>query len=157
MIGLVAALALLAPTCYQPPISSPVVDPFRAPVCVFCPGNRGLEYTPPIGTRVVAAAAGTVTFSGLVAGVRYVVVQQGDGRLATYGRLAAALVREGATVAAGDVVGTTTDRFYFGLREGGQYIDPAPFLGTLKSRPRLIPLDGSTPRPAPPPTLRCGG
>jgi murein DD-endopeptidase MepM/ murein hydrolase activator NlpD len=157
VISLVAALTLLAPTCYRPPISSPVVDPFRAPACTFCPGNRGLEYAPAIGTRVVAAAAGTVTFSGLVAGVRYVVVQQGDGRLATYGRLAAMQVLDGATVAAGDVVGTTTDRFYFGLREDGQYIDPAPFLGTMKSRLRLIPLDGSPARPAPPPTLRCGG
>jgi murein DD-endopeptidase MepM/ murein hydrolase activator NlpD len=155
VIGVVAVLGLLAPTCYMPPITSPVVDPFRAPACQFCPGNRGLEYEPAIGTKVVAAAAGVVTFSGLVAGVRYVVVEQDDGRLATYGRLAAAKVVVGASVAVGDQIGTTTERFYFGLRDGDQYIDPAPFLGTLRSRPRLIPTDGSPPRPAPAPTLSC--
>jgi murein DD-endopeptidase MepM/ murein hydrolase activator NlpD len=155
MIGAIAILSVLVPTCYLPPVASAVVDPFRAPACTFCPGNRGLEYRPPTGTRVVAAASGAVTFSGLVAGVRYVVVDQTDGRTATYGRLAVARVALGAPVKAGDVVGTTTDRFFFGLREGDRYVDPAPFLRSPRYRPRLVPLDGSAPRPAPPPTMHC--
>ncbi len=155
MIGAVVALALLAPGCYQPPIASPIVDPFRAPACSYCPGNRGLEYQPPPGSQVVAAASGTVTFSGVVAGVRYVVVAQTDGRTATYGRLAAARVVVRAAVAMGDVVGTTTDHFFFGLREGDRYIDPEPYLGVLRYRPRLVPVDGSAPRPAPLPTRVC--
>ena len=73
MIGAVIALLLLTPGCYQPPVESPIVDPFRAPECPFCRGNRGLEYQPPSGSPVVAAADGVVTFSGVVAGVRYVV------------------------------------------------------------------------------------
>ena len=48
--------------------------PFRAPACAYCPGNRGLEYDAAVGSPVRAAAAGTVTFAGVVAGVRYVVV-----------------------------------------------------------------------------------
>jgi murein DD-endopeptidase MepM/ murein hydrolase activator NlpD len=155
MIGAIAIVSMLVPTCYLPPIASPVVDPFRAPACTFCPGNRGLEYTPAAGTPVIAAAAGVVTFSGLVAGVRYVVVAQSDGRTATYGRLAVARVVVGAMVHPSEVVGTTTDRFFFGLREGDRYIDPAPFLGRLHYRPRLIPVDGSASRPAPPPTMHC--
>jgi hypothetical protein len=83
------------------------------------------------------------------------VLRQGDGRAATYGRLAAANVGLGAAVPAGAVVGTTTDRFYFGLREGDRYIDPQPFFGVAHFRPRLIPSDGSRPRPAAPPTMRC--
>jgi murein DD-endopeptidase MepM/ murein hydrolase activator NlpD len=155
VIGAVAALALLSPTCYLPPISSPIVDPFRTPACAFCPGNRGLEYEPPVATPVSAAAGGVVSFSGVVAGVRYVVIEQSDGRLATYGRLAAVRVVVGATVGRGDIVGATTTRFFFGLREGARYVDPAPFLGTPRYRPRLIPVDGSTPRPAPTPTIEC--
>jgi murein DD-endopeptidase MepM/ murein hydrolase activator NlpD len=155
MIGAIAVLSLLVPTCYVPPVASPVVDPFRAPACTFCPGNRGLEYRPPAGSPVIAAAAGVVTFSGLVAGVRYVVIQQSDGRTATYGRLAVVRVVVGVTVAPAAIVGTTTDRFFFGLREGDRYVDPAPFLGSPRYRPRLLPLDGSTPRPAAPPTLHC--
>lgn len=155
MISAVVALILLAPGCYQPPVSSPVVDAFRAPSCLYCPGNRGLEYEPSTGSRVVAASAGVVRFSGIVAGVRYLVIQQGDGRTATYGRLASARVAVGESVAAGDLVGTTTNRFYFGLRQGERYIDPAPYIGTFRYRPRLVPTDGSSPRPAPSPTMHC--
>jgi murein DD-endopeptidase MepM/ murein hydrolase activator NlpD len=155
VIGAVLAVLALAPACYQPPISSPIVDPFRAPSCAFCSGNRGLEYEPPIGSHVVAAAPGTVKFVGVVAGVRYVVIDQADGHTATYGRLATSRVAVGSTVTMGEPVGTTTDRFFFGLRDGDRYIDPAPFLGTLRYRPRLVPLDGSAPRRAPPPTMQC--
>ena len=155
MVGLMAALSLLWPSCYQPPITAPVIDPFRAPACSYCPGNRGLEYQPAAGSQVIAAAAGTVAFSGVVAGVRYLVVAQVDGRTATYGRLAAALPPVGAGVEPGQIVGRTTNRFFFGLRQGDRYVDPAPFIGVLRYRPRLIPNDGSAPRRPPPPTLRC--
>ena len=148
-------MVLLAPTCYQPPVAAPVVDPFRAPSCAFCAGNRGLEYVPPVGSTVRAAAAGVVRFSGVVAGVRYLVVAQNDGRAATYGRLDSVRVAVGAAVRPGDIVGQTTDRFFFGLRVGDRYIDPAPFLGAPKYRTRLVPIDGSAPRRAPPPTMKC--
>ncbi|HEY7628429.1 MAG TPA: M23 family metallopeptidase [Ilumatobacteraceae bacterium] len=155
MIGVLAAVAVLAPACYLPPVASPVVDPFRAPACAYCPGNRGLEYRPVPGSAVVAASAGTVTFSGVVAGVRYLVIAQHDGRVATYGYLAAATVGPGAAVRAGAQVGVSTARFYFGLREGQRYIDPMPYLGKKRYRPRLIPTDGSLPRRAPPPIISC--
>ena len=155
MIGVVATLVLLSSTCYQQPVHAAVVDPFRAPACVFCSGNRGLEYQPHSGSPVFAAAPGVVTFSGVVAGVRYLVVVQTDGRSATYGRLAVVRVAVGATVRAGETIAATTERFYFGLRQGDRYIDPAPFLGVARYRPRLVPVDGSAPRPPPPPTTTC--
>ncbi len=155
MIGLFVVAALLAHACYEVPVNSPIVDPFRVPACAYCPGNRGLEYTPATGSKVVAAADGVVRFSGVVAGVRYLVVEQADVHTATYGRLASALVAVGARVGPGVVVGTTTNRFYFGLRQGTRYIDPAPLFGSPRYRPRLIPADGSAPRRAPPPTMRC--
>ncbi|HEX2782036.1 MAG TPA: M23 family metallopeptidase [Ilumatobacteraceae bacterium] len=155
MIGAIAVLAMLTPSCYLPPVTSAIIDPFRSPACNYCPGNRGLEYAPATGSRVVAAAPGVVGFSGVVAGVRYLVVDQTDGRTATYGRLASALVAVGATVRAGEPLGTTTARFFFGLRQANRYVDPAPFLGVVRFRPRLIPVDGSAPRPVPHPTMRC--
>jgi murein DD-endopeptidase MepM/ murein hydrolase activator NlpD len=155
VISVLAALTLLVPGCYLPPVESPIVDPFRAPPCAYCAGNRGLEYRPHPGARVVAASAGVVEFNGVVAGVRYLVVRQVDGRSATYGRLAGAGVEVGARVDAGQVLGSTTERFYFGLREGDRYVDPAPFLGILRYRPRLVPVDGSARRRAPPPTMVC--
>jgi murein DD-endopeptidase MepM/ murein hydrolase activator NlpD len=155
VIGLMAAMALLSPSCYLQPVSAPIVDPFRAPACSYCPGNRGLEYLPVAGSVVTAVAGGTVVFSGVVAGVRYLVVEQADGRTATYGRLAAALVAVGGGVLPGEAIGRATARFYFGLRQGDQYIDPAPFFGVRRYRPRLVPIDGSASRRAPPPTVRC--
>jgi septal ring factor EnvC (AmiA/AmiB activator) len=153
--ALVVLLALLPGACLPPPVTAPVIDPFRAPACAQCAGNRGLEYATPPGTRVTAVAAGVVSFDGVVAGIRYVVVLQGNGMRATYGRLASATVALGSVVSAGTVVGTSTDGLYFGLREGETYIDPAPLLGTWHVRPWLVPVDGTPGRAAPPGRLEC--
>jgi len=157
VIGAVVALVMLMPTCYLPPVNAPIVDSFRAPACTFCAGNRGLEYELAPGTPVVAAAAGVVRFSGVVVGVRYLVVDQTDGRVATYGRLGAARVALGSAVRQGDVLATTSDRFFFGLREGQRYVDPAPFLGHARFRPRLVPTGSWPKRRAPPPVMVCSG
>ena len=155
MIGAVVALILLMPGCYVPPVNAPIVDPFRAPACAFCAGNRGLEYQPAPGSTVIAAAPGVVRFSGVVAGVRYLVIDQTDGRAATYGRLGITRVALGAAVSQGDVLATTTERFFFGLREEQHYVDPAPFLGQARYRPRLVPIGDWPRRRAPPPVMVC--
>jgi murein DD-endopeptidase MepM/ murein hydrolase activator NlpD len=145
------------PACLLPPVSAPVVDPFRQPTCEWCPGNRGLQYGGGAGIAVHAAAAGTVSFSGVVAGTRYVVVEHAVGGLrATYGGLATTDLRVGDVVAAGSSIGLTgAAGLHFGLRRGDAYVDPAPLLGRRVERPRLVPTDGTGRRPAPPPTLRC--
>ena len=159
MSALVLALALLPAACYVPPVDAPIVDPFREPACAQCAGNRGLEYATAPGTPVRAVAGGIVSFSGVVAGTRYVVVDHAAGGLrATYGDLAVSALAVGDVVAAGAVVGRVGDHgLHFGLRRGETYVDPAPLLGRLVERPRLVPTDGTAPRPAPPPRLRCAG
>lgn len=155
-----AALTVSAPsvasTCWLAPVVGRVVDPFRAPACRWCAGNRGIEYSVAARTRVRAVATGVVTYSGVVAGTRYVVVDIGAGRRVTYGRLSAALVRRGDRVVARSLIGTVSGTLFFGLRVHGAYTDPSPFIGSLVGRPRLIPSDGAAPRRAPPPVLRCG-
>jgi murein DD-endopeptidase MepM/ murein hydrolase activator NlpD len=148
--------AAAARACWLPPVDAPVVDPFRPPPCTWCAGNRGLEYGTPSGAVVSAVAAGEVTFSGTVAGERYVVVRHADGRRATYGGLASSALRVGDVVTARAVVGVTAAHLHFGLRDGDAYVDPAPFLGRLVGRLRLVPDDGTVARAAPPPRLRCG-
>ena len=147
--------SLLLSSCLLPPVAAPVVDPFREPACPWCPGNRGLTYDVAAGTLVRAAAAGTVTFSGPVAGTFYLVVEHADGLRATYGQLAGSHLAAGDVVVAGATVGQSAGGLHFGLREGDRYIDPAQFLGRLVERARLVPTDGSAPRPAPPPRLTC--
>ena len=158
------ALALLAVpagpvgasrSCWLPPVSGRVVDEFRAPACRWCPGNRGLDYVVSGDSVVRAVATGVVTYSGTVAGTRYVVVDIGGGRLVTYGRLSSASVRRGDRVVARSRVGTVERTLFFGLRVHGTYADPSPYLGMLVGRPRLIPTDGSAPRPKPPAIVRC--
>jgi murein DD-endopeptidase MepM/ murein hydrolase activator NlpD len=96
-----------------------------------------------------------VTFRGSVAGVLYVVVEHADGLRATYGRLSSTSLPTGSTVTQGSDVGRSSNELYFGLRRGDTYVDPAPLLGRLVERWRLVPTDGSPGRRAPPPRLRC--
>ncbi|MGD9999138.1 MAG: murein hydrolase activator EnvC [Ilumatobacteraceae bacterium] len=155
---LVLAFALIAAPCWTPPVDAVVVDPYRAPACTYCPGNRGIEYGPRPGQPVVGVAAGTVTFAGSVAGTRYVVIEHADGLRATYGRLASVSVARGDTIRPGTRIGTTTGRFYFGLRRpepSDEPVDPTPWLGRRRFPTRLVPIDG-TPAPWPGPgTLSC--
>ena len=143
--------------CLLPPVEAAIVDPFREPACPWCPGNRGLSYRLPAGSAVRAAAAGNVTFSGVVAGTRYVVVAHVDGLRATYGGLASSALAAGDTVAGGAVIGRSGTELHFGLRDGERYVDPEPLLGEIAHRARLVPTDGTPARPAPPPRLRCPG
>src|SRR5688572_1373143 len=78
--------------CYVPPVDAPIVEPFVAAPCTYCAGgHRGVEYDVSPGTPVRAAISGMVTFSGVVAGTRYLVVLGDDGLSATYGMIASAV------------------------------------------------------------------
>ena len=122
---------------YLPPVDAKVVDSFRAPAHVGAPGNRGLEYEPSPGQPVWASAAGEVVFAGPVARNRFVTVLHRDGLRTSYGYLGWIAVDEGDLVAPGQLLGTTSDRFFFSVRTGDQYLDPALVLSA--GRVRLIP------------------
>ena len=83
------------------------------------------------------------------------VVELPGGWRHTYGRLASTAVEAGDVVVAGTEIARTTTEFLFGLRIGDEYADPAPYIGRVVGRARLIPTDGSAPRPAPPAQVRC--
>lgn len=148
------SVARAAP-CWEPPVSAPVADPFRPPPCRWCPGNRGIEYATSHGERVVAVATGRVTYAGVIAGVVYVVVGLRDGRRVTYGNLIAARHRIGDVVVRGSSVGRTAGPLHIGLRDGDEYVDPAPLIGRWVHRPRLIPTDGNDGNPPGPQRLAC--
>ena len=138
--------------CLPPPVTTPITSPFRPPGCPYCAGHRGVTYEPPPGAVVRAVIGGTVLFAGQVAGV---VVADSEGRRWSYGHLGATLVRAGQRVVAQQAVGLSGRVLHLGLRVGEDYADPAPLLGAWRGRPRLVPVDGSAPRPPPPPTLAC--
>ena len=147
--------AVGAGDCWPEPVAGTVVDPFREPACPWCPGNRGLEYQVESDVPVRSVASGRAAFVGTIAGVTYAVVELPSGWRLTYGMLTSTVLAPGDAVLAGTVVGRASERFHFGLRIGGEYRDPAPHLGRLVGRPRLIPLDGTPARPAPSPSVSC--
>jgi len=146
----------VAARCWLPPVNGSVIDPFREPRCRWCAGNRGIEFRVVADTTVWAVAAGEVVYSGTVAGVGYVVVRHADGRRATFGRLIERFVERGDAVISRARIGQAKGSFHFGLRLGDRYIDPAPFLGRLAGRTRLVPVDGSPARTPGPPRVVCG-
>lgn len=137
-------LAFVASACLVLPSHSHVVDPFRAPPCDRCAGNRGLDLATTPGRAVGAGVSGIVTFAGQVGGRLYVVVRSShDRRLrVTYGGLATVSVRRGERVAQGQRVGTTADTLFFGTRVGERYVDPL----SLASRGNPEPGATSEPR-----------
>lgn len=158
-----AALVCLLPDgdgaavgCLRPPVDAPISRSFEQPPCPWCAGHRGITYATLDGTPVAAAAAGIVTFSGVVVDVRYVVVRHGGGLLATYGGLRSSPLVEGDRVTTGAHVGRTNGELYFGLRAGPDaYVDPQRYLGELVVPPYLVPTDGTPGRPPPAPQLSC--
>lgn len=164
VISLVGVLSMLLPAspaiaapCWHPPVVGDVVDPFRAPPCTWCAGNRGIEFRVGSDVEVRTAASGTVSFAGAVAGVDYVVVDIAGGWKLTYGRMTSSEVGVGRAVIAGQVIGRASRTFYFGLRIDGLYADPAPFIGTVQGRHRLVPVDGTPAHPVTATTVRCQG
>jgi hypothetical protein len=147
-------------SCLRPPTAAAIVDPFRPPPCPWCPGNRGIEYATRPGDALEAVAPGRVVFAGAVAGVLYVTVRHVAGRTlrSTYGRLESLAVRVGDEVIAGDPVGRTGGSAIVTVRDAdGSYLDPGPLFGTATWRARLVPIDGTPPRPPLPGPTVCPG
>ena len=122
---------------YRPPVDAVVIDPFRAPAHVGAPGNRGWEYDPEPGLPVRASAGGEVVFAGSVAHNRFVTVLHRDGLRTAYGYLGWIAVEAGEWAAPGKLLGTTSERFFFSVRDGDRYLDPALVLAA--GRVRLVP------------------
>lgn len=139
---------------YRPPAAGAleVVRPFAPPRTRFGPGHLGVDLRVPLRSAVLAAAAGTVTFAGSVAGRGVVVVLHLDGIRTEYEPLAVE-VRAGQRVDAGAVLGhvlgvhgtCAEDRcLHWGARRGDVYLDPLTLLRPL-GPVRLLPWSRSPP------------
>ncbi len=122
-------------TLYRPPVAAAVIDPFRAPVGPYGPGNRGLEYATGTGAVVRSIGSGSVVFAGWVAGRLVVSVQHPDGLRSSLVGLASIGVEVGDRVEVGEVVGRSVERLHLGVRSGDTYVDPSLlFVGRLHAR-----------------------
>jgi murein DD-endopeptidase MepM/ murein hydrolase activator NlpD len=126
---------------YSQPVAGVVVDGFRPPETFAGPGNRGWEYETGSGAVVKAAGGGVISFAGQVGGRLVVAIDHPDGLRTTYSWLATISVQTGATVARGSALGTSGGSFHFGVRCGGEYVDPAVLFATAgRGRPHLVPM-----------------
>ena len=119
-------ISLLLAACLSLPANATVVDPFRAPACERCAGNRGIEFALATST-VVAGAPGQVVFAGAVGGRNYVVIRhRHDPQVrVTYGGLRSVAVQPNEVVRVGTTLGEIDGLLFVGLRVGETYINPA--------------------------------
>jgi len=123
-----------------------VTRPFQPPPRPWLPGHRGVDLAGSPGLLVLAAGTGVVAFAGSVAGVGVVSIDHPGGLRTTYEPVTP-LVAAGAPVVAGQPIGVLLPGhegcpvaacLHWGLRRGGDYLDPLTLLGL--ARVRLYPV-----------------
>jgi murein DD-endopeptidase MepM/ murein hydrolase activator NlpD len=124
-----------------------LVRRFDPPPQPWLPGHRGADLAAPAGTAVRAAGAGSIVFAGRIAGRGVVSVAHPGGLRTTYEPVLVEDHRLGDRVTAGEPIGTLVPGhpgcpaaacLHWGLRRGGDYLDPLTLLGL--GRVRLLPL-----------------
>jgi murein DD-endopeptidase MepM/ murein hydrolase activator NlpD len=151
VVVFVPAPAASASGTWTWPVGGPVIRPFDPPDSPYGSGHRGIDIAAAVGTTVVAAAPGVVSFAGPVGGELIVSVDHGAGVVSSYSYLSLAGVRKGDVVAAGGPVGRSgaghpgidPPHLHFGVRVDGVYVDPLLYLSPLSLVPliRLAPLN----------------
>lgn len=132
------------------PVVGPVLKGYDPPASTYGAGHRGIDIAAPVGTAVVAVAAGTITFAGPVGGHLFVTVTHPDGLASTYSWVSALGVHKGDQVVAGQTIarsgsghpGDAIASLHFGVKLQGEYVDPMLYLAALDvgSFIRLAPL-----------------
>jgi murein DD-endopeptidase MepM/ murein hydrolase activator NlpD len=144
---IVAALGVVPGSGFVWPVESPqVVRPFDPPPRPWLPGHRGVDLAGSPGDVVHSAGAGTVLFSGVLAGRGVVSVVHADGLRTTYEPVVPS-VAAGSVVAAGSPIGvlaaghpgcSAAACLHWGLLRGEVYLDPLALMGL--GRVRLLPM-----------------
>lgn len=124
-----------APQLWQWPTGMPVpvMRAFDPPSMPWLSGHRGVDLQAPIGSTLVAPAAGTVVFSGTVVDRQVLSILHEGGLRSTYEPIIP-LVQAGQVVKAGDPVATVTvghspGSLHWGARfKRNQYVNPLRML-----------------------------
>jgi hypothetical protein len=125
--------------------------------------HRGIDIAAGVGTTVVAARAGTVTYAGALGSAGNVVAVRDGTYAVSYLHLSGVSVSRGERVAAGarvGEVGTTGRRstpephLHFGVRRAGRYLDPLTLLPGTAQRPSPVMVPAGPVRRTEPGLLR---
>jgi murein DD-endopeptidase MepM/ murein hydrolase activator NlpD len=101
--------------------------------------HPGLDFRGPIGSPILAAAHGVVSFAGRKAGYgNCIEIDHGDGLVTRYAHMSAFRARFGEHVAAGQVIGaigstgrSTGPHLHFEVRINDRPVNPRPFLEAI--------------------------
>ena len=132
------------------PVMGPVLEPFDPPASPFGSGHRGIDIGGAVGTTVVAASDGVVTFAGPVGGRLFLTIDHGGGLESRYSFLDALVVRRNDPVTAGMPIASTgpghagslVPHLHFAVLIADEYQDPLDHLMPISvtSFIRLAPL-----------------
>src|SRR2546423_870004 len=86
------------------PVPGSITRHFEAPPTPYAAGHRGIDFGAAVGTPVVAAAGGIVSFAGQVGGSLFVSIDHDGGLRTTYSFLSAILVKKSQAVAQGQQI-----------------------------------------------------
>jgi murein DD-endopeptidase MepM/ murein hydrolase activator NlpD len=111
------------------------VDPFTGGGAF----HAGLDFRGPIGAPILAAAAGTVSFTGAKQGYgNCVEISHGNGLLTRYAHMSRIMARVGEVVGPGRIIGaigssgrSTGPHLHFEVRIADRPVDPRPFLEAM--------------------------
>ena len=98
--------------------------------------HKGVDIGTPMGTPILAAKNGTVTWSSWKGGYgECIIINHGKGNSTLYGHLSGYNVKTGDTVTQGQVIGysgstgnSTGPHLHFGIMENNTWVDPLNYL-----------------------------
>lgn len=124
-------------------IHSAVLRPFDPPDKPWLSGHRGVDLiTESDAATLTSPAGGTVSFAGVVVDRPVITIDHGGGLKSSFEPVSSSL-SAGASVAAGDVIGTVqaghcagVPCVHWGVRQDGNYVNPLGFF--LDLRPSIL-------------------
>jgi len=120
------------------PVTGTITSRFglRQATAIVSGNHKGMDIGAPNGTPILAAADGTVTYSGWMSGYgNLVIISHGNGIQTYYGHCSKLYVSEGETVSAGETIAavgstgnSTGNHLHFEIRKNGTQINPQKYL-----------------------------
>jgi len=127
------------PPTYIYPVSGRISSSFgkrKAPKKGASTYHKGIDFSVPVGTAVMASCGGTVIKAGWGSGYGYCVyIQHPDGRVTRYGHLSKVLVKSGQSVKQGEKIAlsgntgiSTGPHLHFEILIGGSQVNPLNYI-----------------------------
>ncbi len=126
--------------------------PRTAPTAGATSYHRGIDIPCPIGSEVIAAAAGTVIYVGYLGnGGNCVIVDHGSGistcyfHLSDFGCSVGDKVTAGQTICYSGNTGISTGpHLHFAVRENGEYVNPLNYFKMIEDKSQVSNTEGNT-------------